>query len=503
MSATTLTADACKNILFVRLPPFLGYKNHHPRDITLPFAIAYSATMVQETGRKVTIFDLWAHEEKTLEECVEDIKGVDPDVIFFECTAAATPLILRCAEKVKEFSQARLVSFGSVPTFNPEKVLGPDHPFEVGLTAECESTVLDVLDAFDNGTPFGDLLGVSYWDGEKNEMARTKERPLRRDLDEMPLIDYDLLDMDAYYMYSYPMPVFKKVKWGQMLASRGCPYPCTHCSFDHRQTFGRPFRTLSPSRVVDNMEHLINNYGVNAISIEDDCFSFKRKFAVSVAEEIIARGLKVKWVAQTRVDLVDPELLTLLKKAGCVGLSYGIESGNDRILKVLKKCFTKQHVVDGIKMTQDHGFMMRLLFMIGMPSETEEEILETIEVAKDAKSITIQVHLCTPYPGTSLMGEEFGDGKHINDFSSYDKIVHNMSAVSDDKLWALQNKFYRDYYFSFSYFKTFMRQRMLYITGSWQKQMPLLFKALFYLVWRPAQPQQRDTDNALSEATNQ
>ena len=113
MSATVTAERNCEHALFVRLPPFLGYKSHHPRDITLPFTIAYSATMVQETGRKATVFDLWAHEEKTLQECLDDIQAANPDVIFFECTAAATPIILKCAERVRSFSDARFVAFGS------------------------------------------------------------------------------------------------------------------------------------------------------------------------------------------------------------------------------------------------------------------------------------------------------------------------------------------------------------------------------------------------------
>jgi radical SAM superfamily enzyme YgiQ (UPF0313 family) len=486
-----------ERVLFLRLPPFLGYKSHHPRDITIPFTVIYSATLVKETGRHVTAMDLWGKDDTTLEECIESIKAENPDVVLFECSAGATPLILRCAEALREALDPVIIGFGSVPTYTPDRIFGADKPFDYGLCAECEETALELLDALEQGTPVADVKGLVYWDAGSGEMVQTDARPLIKDLDSLPIPDYNLVDLDQYHMYSFPVPLFRAVKWGQMLSSRGCPYPCTHCSFDHRQTFGRPFRTLSPERVVDNMEAMVS-HGANAISIEDDCFSLKRAHAVAVCDEIERRGLKVKWVAQTRVDLIDRDLIARMKRVGCVGLSLGIESGNDRVLKHLKKGFTREQALEGIREAQNQGIMLRLLFMVGMPTETADEIRDTITLALEAKAITVQAHICTPYPGTTLLGEAEQDGRYVTDFSSYDKIVYNMSQCSDEELWALQKEFYSRYYFSWHYFKTFARQRLLYLPGSWRRDVPLLFRALWYLLWASRKQQQRDVDGAFS-----
>ncbi len=493
-------ALAARHVLFVRLPPFLGFKSHHPRDVTLPLTIAHAATMVQHSGRRASILDVWSGRQ-TMEEVLQRIHAADPDVVFFEADAGPLPAIMRCAEAVRERSSAFLAAFGSVPTFLPQRLVGPGLPFDVALSGECEMTAMDLLDALEQGRPLAAVAGLSYWDRDENRLCRSPERALVKDLDEFPLVDYDLFRLDDYCKFSFPMPLHRRVRWGHVLATRGCPYPCTHCSFDHRQSFGQRFRKHSPRRVVDNLERLVKRHGVNAISFEDDIFTIDRKFALAVCDEIEARGLDVKWIIQTRVDCIDGELLRRMKRAGCVGVSLGIESGNDRVLSTLKKGFTREQALAGIRACQDEGLMLRLLFMIGNPSETTAEIEDSIDLAMQAKAITIQVHISTPYPGTRLLEGAEDDGQYIEDFSSYNTIVQNLSVVPDEELWKLQKKFYRKYFFSWRYMKVLGRQRLWYIAGSWRRDVPLLARALKYLVVPQPKPVERDVASAFAKAS--
>jgi radical SAM superfamily enzyme YgiQ (UPF0313 family) len=253
-------------------------------------------------------------------------------------------------------------------------------------------------------------------------------------------------------------------------------------------------RKHSPRNFVDNLEILVRRHGVNAISIEDDIFTLDAKYVTEICDEIEARALDLKWVVQTRVDCYDRELLRRMRRAGCVGLSLGIESGNDRVLKELKKGFTRQQAADGIRDAQEEGMMLRLLFMVGNPTETAEEIQDTIDLACQSEAITIQVHISTPYPGTGLLGEDGEDTRHITDFSSYNKIVWNLGALSDEKLWEMQQRFYHRYFFSWRYLRVFLKQRARYIAGSWRHDLPLILRALRYLVWDSRRQSSRDVD---------
>lgn len=491
-SLEILESKATRRVVFLRLPPHLGLKAHHPRDVTLPLTIAYTATIIKQSGREAHVVDMWGA-PYGLREAVNRIRNAKPDVIFVECTSEAVVSALRLAPYLKQLGNPLLVGYGPMPTFMPERILGDDTPFDIGVGGECEYVARDLLDAIDAGTPLEDVRGIAFWSKEREAIVRTEPAPLIEPLDDLPIPDYSLFDMDQYYRYSFPIPHFRTSRWGEMLASRGCPYPCTHCSYDHRQSFGRPFRMHSPERVVDNMEAFVRD-GFNVISMEDDCFTFKRDFAIAICDEILRRGIKIKWVMQTRVDLIDKELITRLKSAGCVGISLGIESGNPRILKELKKGFTQEQAYEGIREAQNQGMMLRLLFMIGIPTETADEIRDTIKIALASKAITVQAHICTPYPGTGLLGKEGGDKPAIEDYTSYNRITCNMSACSDEVLWALQKEFYARYYFSLRYLLLFLRQRVLYLPGSWRRDLPLFWHALKYLLWTSKKPQVRDLD---------
>jgi radical SAM superfamily enzyme YgiQ (UPF0313 family) len=477
-------------VLFVRLPPFLGFEKHHPRDVTLPLTIAHGATMAKRSGRQVEIVDVWSS-ARTMHDVLEQIRSSDPQVIFFEADAPPLPIVLRCAEAIRASTDAKLACYGSVPTFLPERVVGEDGPFHAAIHGEAEETMMDLLGAIEEERELETVEGISYWNG--SEVRRTKSRAVLQDLDSMPPVDYDLFPLEDYCKYSFPMPLHKRVRWGHVIATRGCPYPCTHCSFDHRQSFGSKFRKHSPERVADEFQAL-EARGINCISVEDDIFTFDPEYATAVCDELIRRKVDVKWIIQTRVDCYDRTLLRKLKAAGCVGLSLGIESGNDRVLKVLKKGFALKQAIDGVRLAEEEGFMLRLLFIIGNPTETPDEIRDTINYALAAKAITAQVHICTPYPGTKIENEEGDDGRYIEEYSSYNRIVHNSSAATDEELWSLQKEFYRRYYFSWRYLKVFASQRLRYLLGSWRHDLPLFFAGFKYLAWEGRKQQSQDVD---------
>jgi anaerobic magnesium-protoporphyrin IX monomethyl ester cyclase len=485
-------------LCLVRIPPFIGYETHHPHDVTLPFALAWIATIARARGWSVQLIDAWASGER-MSDVVTRLRSVSPDVVVFEAHAAPYQAVLHCARAVRDCTRC-LIAFGTVPTFTPQQVVGPELPFDVAIQSEAELTVAALLERIGSGAAYDDVAGIALWHEASRQVVRRPARDLLLDLDALPPLDYRCLDLSRYYKYSFPVPLHRTVRWGHVLTTRGCPYPCTHCSIDHRQSFGRRLRRHSAERIGAELQHLSEQYAINAVSIEDDIFTLDHRHVHAVCDEIERRGLDLKWVAQTRVDCIDRPLVQRMKRAGCVGLSLGIESGNDRILVVLKKGFTRNQALEGIRICQEEGLMLRLLFMVGNPSETLQDAQDTIDLALRARAITIQVHIATPYPGTTLSVEsDLGNGLH--DFSSYNRIVSNMSRIPDPELWALQSHFYRTYYFSPRYAWLFTRQRLRYIAGSWRRDLPLVIHAARYLAWESCRPATRDVEASFATAS--
>ncbi len=470
-----------EKILFVRLPPFIGDTRHHPRESTFPFRIAYAATITEQKGWRVAVLDAWA-EGLSLLQSLRRIRSESPDILVLEADAPTTLVVLQCAQEIKESGHPKVVICGPAPTFSPHTLLGRDSPIDAGMVGEYEETAVELFEAFRQCRSLSEIAGIVYWDEGTAGLVSTPARPLIEDLDALPTIDYGLFDLKRYYVYSMPAPLFRPVRWGPAFASRGCPYPCTHCSFEHRQSFGKRVRVVSPKKVVDEIELLVRKYGVNAVSFEDDCFSLKRDHVFALCDELEERRLRVKWFVETRVDLVDRELVRRMKRAGCFGFNLGIESGSDRVLKALRKGYTRQQILDNVKMLSEEGMRMRLMFMFGNPGEMVEDIEQSISLAMQAKAITVQAHLCTPYPGTTLAEEISDVRQRLADFSSFDTIAYNLSKVSDEEIFALQKSFYYRYYFSWHYLKVFARHRLPYMLGSGYRDISLIFKVLYYLV---------------------
>ncbi|MBF0370591.1 MAG: radical SAM protein [Magnetococcales bacterium] len=471
-------------VLFLRVPPYFGYANHHPHDITLPFTTAYAASILNQAGFQVTVLDLWAN-GWSLEKSLAHILALNPQAILYDCTTGVLPALKEINAALLNKISPRTLAFGAIPTFFPEALFTHDSGFEIGLAGECEKTVGVVMTALAQGSDWRNIPGLVYWDSDSETLVKTPKGPFLEDLDQLPLIDYHLFDLKRYRKFSFPVPIFRRVRWGHLLTTRGCPYHCSFCSHDHRQSFGRAMRHTSPKRVADEFEHLATRHGVNAISIEDDCFTVDGGYVSEICDELIRRNLGVKWVVQTRADLLDRPLMKKMKAAGCVGLSLGIESGSDRVLKVLKKGVRVARIRETLENATAEGLMLRLLFMIGNPGETEAEIEETIQLALSAQAITVQAHFCTPYPGTDFFDPNQDSLGAFGDFSSYNAIHRNMSQVSDERLLELRNRFYHSYYFSWHYLKLFMRQRLRYFPPLAMNDLPLIVRALFYLLRKP------------------
>jgi anaerobic magnesium-protoporphyrin IX monomethyl ester cyclase len=256
----------------------------------------------------------------------------------------------------------------------------------------------------------------------------------------------------AAYQSIFPVTVPRKVVWGYLIATRGCPHNCMFCSEVMRVSTGKRLRSRSAASVADEMEHLARQ-GVNICSFQDDSFSAHRKFMQALCEELIKRNSTMPWMARVRVDELNRELLVLMKKAGCVMLGIGVESGSERIIKAMHKQGADRSWLELCRnvfgWTRELGIGTNAYYVIGNPTETKEEIEETIKFALELNSDSIQVHFYTPYPGSKAW-EQFKDKLADVDpkqLYHYARPKLSFAAVSADELVKLRSSFYKRYLF--------------------------------------------------------
>jgi radical SAM superfamily enzyme YgiQ (UPF0313 family) len=264
-------------------------------------------------------------------------------------------------------------------------------------------------------------------------------------LDSLPIPSRELIDMKKYsaHLKTQNTPATT------IMTSRGCPFQCIYCS---KPITGSKLRSVSPENVIKEIEHLINNYGIKEIIFYDDSFTLDRERAIKICDLIIQKNIRIKWQCETRVNLVDEGLLKKMKQAGCATIAYGIESGSNRVLNILKKGITTEQIKTAVGMTKKAGIQTIGYFMLGIPGETEKEITQTINFAKSLSLDFAQFAIATAYPGTELYQMAKEQNKLTNDWSKSiyalgGKPTVSLSEIDIDKLYKYAKKAYHEFYF--------------------------------------------------------
>ena len=223
----------------------------------------------------------------------------------------------------------------------------------------------------------------------------TEKRPLIKDLDSIPFPARHLVPFSDYDA--------TQDQTGGIITSRGCVYNCTYCSSS--LIMGKKFRSRSPGNVVDEIEELVDTYHINDIGFMDDTFMLNKKRAGEIADELKERDLDISFVASSRVDRVDKDLLENLKSSGLKTIYYGVESGSQRILDLMKKGITLKNVEDAVGAAKDVNLDVLTSFILGYPGETEEDMNKTIDFSTKLDSDYCQYSILTPFPGTSIYND--------------------------------------------------------------------------------------------------
>jgi anaerobic magnesium-protoporphyrin IX monomethyl ester cyclase len=245
-------------------------------------------------------------------------------------------------------------------------------------------------------------------------------------LDSIPFPSRELFDNEAYKDY------YKKhfgYTTTSIMTSRGCPFNCDFCS---RPVFGNQFRTRSAMNIVDEMEQ-VQTLSYDRVWFADDCFTLNRKRLISICDEIIERRIKIGWECLSRVDTIDKEVASKMKEAGCIRVYFGIESGNDQVLRLMQKQIITQQAKQGVTTAKQAGIQVGAFFIIGYPNETNQTILDTVKFASSLPLDYLSFTLPYPIPGTQLY-ERVRDKMTVNDWEepkNLHLIKHKLLYQSD------------------------------------------------------------------------
>lgn len=278
--------------------------------------------------------------------------------------------------------------------------------FDLAVVGEGEEILVMLLKALETGQDLAEVPGIVYREQGDIQLKLHKNPglPVKKDLDYLPMPAWDLLpNFPAAYapaVFDFPQqPV------ASIAASRGCPF---HCKFCDTSTFGASVRAYSPERLVDMIEHLQATYGIKHIMFVDDLFVASRQRVTRLCELIIEKEIKLTWSCASRVDVVKPDLLKLMQRAGCWEMSFGLESGSDELLKSMDKSASLEKSIRALHWAHDAGIRTKGLFMLGYPGENKETVKATTKFIRSVPLTIMNLTKFTPYPGSPIYREIYG-----------------------------------------------------------------------------------------------
>ena len=408
-----------------------------------PLGISILAAITRDHGYETIILDAMAL-KLSIDQAVEKILKLRPKYLGVTSTTigifSAAEVVRRVKEKNKEIIS---ILGGPHLTAVPEETMRRFPEFDIAVIGEAEETVIDLLECLENYKTIDEVKGLLIRRG--NSLKITEPRQSIENLDTIPLPAWDLLP-DLLKFYQPPADSLYRYPSTLLITSRGCPGQCIFCD---RSVFGNRVRGYSAEYVIKAIEFLQKNYGIKDLFIEDDNFLVLRQRLKDICQTIINKKIDISFSVMGRVDMVNEEILDLLKKAGCWQINYGLESGSQKILDILHKNITIKQSLEALKLTKKAGIRTKGLFMMGCFGETKETIRETINFIKKAPLDDFHITCFTPLPGAQSynMAKNYGyfdpDWKKVSMFGA-DNFVPN--GFTKEEIERYYRKAWRAFY---------------------------------------------------------
>lgn len=391
-----------------------------------PLGLCYLAGVLEKHGFDVSVYnsdynykeltgDLFLNVSKVTKEYpryLDILKDIDnplwqeielvisqqsPNIVGISILTGKYGSALNIARLVKRFDSNIPVVVGGIhPTILPEEMLN-NKEIDIVVRGEGEYTFLDLVRTIETGGSLDNVLGISY--KQQNKIIQNPNRSLIKNLDDLPFpARHLLLEKETYPSSAY----------GDIFATRGCPYHCIFCA--SHQIWTRKVRFRSPENVVNEIKYVKRTFGTRRFSFQDDSFAINKQYAMKICDLLIKEKVKIPWGCETRADMITSDLVTKMKAAGCERINIGVESGDEEILKKIKKGVTVEQIKKAQRIIKQNGITLIGFFMMGFPWETKKEIGKTVSVMKELDPDFAIFSIVTPYPGTELYDICISDG---------------------------------------------------------------------------------------------
>ena len=415
--------------------------------------LAYIAAVLEPVMEVLPILD-GNFSDDYLHDLASTVRAKSPEMVGFSAFTPFARTAMEGARVVKGIDPSILTVMGGPhATVLANKTLTKCPEMDVIVRDEGELTVQELV----AGTELRDTAGIVYRDGGR--IVATPPRTYIKDMDSIPYPAVHLLPNFPRGYKPHP-PKSAGGIWASAMWSRGCPFTCTYCTRD--ASFGPLFRCNSPQYIIGLLHHLNSEYRVDELTFYDDVFTLSRAKTLKLLEHMRPErlGFKLSWDCETRVDLVDPEVLQAMKSSGCRTIAYGIEHGL-WIHEVKGGRATTEQAQNAVRRTHEAGIQTIGYFMIGLPGETPETVQKTIEFAKKLDVTWAQFAITTPFPGNELYNQALAAGL-INLDEDWDRYVYasldridapylTTNTLSREDLTYWSRKAYRDFYLRAGY----------------------------------------------------
>lgn len=399
-------------------PPFNRLKGI--REFYFPIGLGYLAAVLSKEGHEVRIYNMDAptKEENTLKFkdkysmqmkshnlYLENIKNDDhivwkelkdvlnthqPEIVGMTAMSCKFQSAVKVSKIFKNFNPKGIVLLGGAHATICSEEAVKNKFIDFIIRSEGERTVSELCKELENKTSdLSEIAGISYV--KEGKVTHNKDRALIEDINGLPFPARHL----ELFPERYPIAAF-----GALVTMRGCPFRCAFCAAKCMWT--RKVRKRDVPEIIDEIRWIIDNFKTKTLFFWDDSFTMDKERTLRLCKEIIDNKFNISWGCSTKVTILDEELVKIMKKAGCGSIELGVETGSEKMLKIIKKDITIPLVRKATKLLDKYNISYTQMLMVGFPEETEEDIQQTIKFIKETKKGFFCLSVFTPYPGTEL-----------------------------------------------------------------------------------------------------
>ncbi len=364
----------------------------------VPVGLLLVAAVLEQAGHLVEFTDLSITDMQTLQHRLSVFKpqlvGIGAMSVEYE---RVVELAAICREKLPH---AEIVVGGPIASANPVKLL-EDSVIDYAVLGEGEETIVELADCVEHKKDVSAIRGIAF---KREGRAVVNKRRGNVELAQNPYPARHLIDMEKYIStyterFQQPQVAGRPIRGTNLTVSRGCPYSCIYCD---KNVFGNKWRVRPVAHVLDEIEHLGGEYGINALMFDDDIFDLNKAWVRDFCAGVKKRQLKVIWHCNSRCNHSDAGLFALMYEAGCRSIAFGIEYGNQAVLDRVKKKLKVAEIERSVYMAKAAGFFVTGYFMLGMLDETRETINDTIKLAVKLPFDAGGFGITVPMMGTEL-----------------------------------------------------------------------------------------------------